>query len=97
MKDQQELRDALDSIERNFTGQDKAGVPRAAAAGDVITVMKWARRVANLDCEAAAVALCRLDNATGPEWAAKDVPCDIHREAARQAINAALDTKGDRQ
>ena len=42
-----ELDDALKNIERNFTGQDKAGVPRAAAALDVIVLMEAARRVAN--------------------------------------------------
>ena len=39
-----ELQDAIKNIERNFTGQDKAGVPRAAAALDVIVLMKAARR-----------------------------------------------------
>lgn len=39
-----ELQEAIDSIKHNFTGQDKAGVPRAAAATDVITLMKAARQ-----------------------------------------------------
>ena len=43
-----ELQDAIKRIERNFTGQDNAGVPRAAAAGDVIVLMKAVRKYANL-------------------------------------------------
>lgn len=49
--------------------------------------------VVTFNCEAAAEALCRLDNATGSDTAVEGIPCDVHREAARQAINAALDIK----
>ena len=53
----EEVREALDNIERNFTGQDKAGVPRAAAALDVMVLMKVTRLwldAAEPDMEAAA-------------------------------------------
>ncbi len=51
--------------------------------------------VANPDIEAAAVALCQLDNVTGPDVAIEDIPCDIHRKAAKSAIDAALGVSED--
>ncbi len=62
-----ELQAAFDSIERNFTGQDNAGVPRAAAAADVIVLMKATRKCANPDYEATAV-LQHNRNMYEPMW-----------------------------
>ena len=46
-----------------------------------------------IDYEAVADALCRFDNDMGPDVAVEGIPCDVHRQAARLAIDAAVHTE----